>query len=114
MTTQMKFDAHFGSSCPSQRSKEQLDTAAMPRAEQASLDRCGAARLAGAPIVDPPRAADARVLLREDMPFYIALGFLKIFQTGHGDYWAFQQQRRERGLPDVSYTHLTLPTTPYV
>jgi hypothetical protein len=78
--------------------KEQLDTSAMTRAERASLERYGAARLVGAPIVDPPRAADTRVLLREDMPFYIALGFLKVFQTGSGDYWAFEQRRRERGL----------------
>ena len=69
--------------------KVEFDTTGMTRAEQASFGRYGAARLTGAPIVDPPRAADTRILLREDMPFFIALGFLKIFQTGSGDYWAF-------------------------
>ena len=79
--------------------KDAFDTAAMTRAEKASLERYGAARLAGAPLVDPPRAADTRIILREDTPFYISLGFLKIFQTGSADYWAFDQRRRERRFP---------------
>ena len=29
----------------------------------------------------------------------MALGFLKVFQTGRGDFWAFEQRRRDRGLP---------------
>ena len=48
--------------------------------------------------MDPPQATDVRQVVREDTPFYIALAFLRIFQTGAGDYWAFEQQRRERGM----------------
>ena len=77
---------------------EAFDTTNMTRAERASLDKLAAARLAGAPIVDPPQASDVRQVVREDTPFYIALAFLKIFQTGAGDYWAFEQKRRERGM----------------
>ena len=76
----------------------QVDLKHMTPAERASLAKYGAARARGAPIVDPPRAGDTRQLVREDTPYYISLAFLKIFQTGHGDYWAFVQQRRERGL----------------
>ena len=92
-------DASPPSSAAVRTEQKQFDTTAMTRPEQASLERYGAARLAGVPIVDPPKAADTRVLLREDMPFYMALGFLKIFQTGRGDFWAFEQRRRDRGLP---------------
>ena len=48
---------------------------------------------------DPPSISDSRALIPEDTPFYISLAFLKIFQTGAGDYWAFERQRRERGMP---------------
>ena len=78
---------------------DEFETTNITPAERASLQMYGAARLAGAPIVDPPRAENTRQLLREDTPFYIALAFLKIFQTGAGDYWAFAQQRSERSLP---------------
>ena len=37
-------------------------------------------------------------LVREDTPWYIAAAFPKIFQTGQGDYWAYQKQRQARGL----------------
>jgi hypothetical protein len=92
-------DAAAPSSAEINAEQKEFDTAGMTRQERASLERYGAARLAGAPIVRPPQAADTRILLREDMPFYMSLGFLKIFQTGRGDFWAFEQRRRDRGLP---------------
>ena len=61
--------------------------------------------LLSTPIVNPPRVDDGRTLLREDTPFYIALGFLKVFQTGDADYWAFEQKRRERGLLRAKLGH---------
>ena len=80
------------------RGTAEFDMDGMSAAERASLESYGAARLAGAPIVHPPQALTTRALVREDTPFYIALAFLKIFQTGAADYWAFVQQRQERGL----------------
>ena len=67
------------------------DTSNLTRQERASLQQFQAARLAGAPIRPPPRVDNTRELIREDTPFYITLGFLKIFQTGAGDYWACEQ-----------------------
>ena len=77
---------------------QKYDTSNLTKQEKASLWQYQAARLAGAPITPPPRVDNTRELVREDTPFYITLGFLKIFQTGAGDYWAYEQQRRERNL----------------
>ena len=77
---------------------QKYDTSNLTKQEKASLWHYQAARLAGAPITQPPRVDNTRELVREDTPFYITLGFLKIFQTGAGDYWAYEQQRRERNL----------------
>ena len=72
------------------------DTSGLDSAEKLNLKKFHAARLQGAPIRDPPRRG---ILLKENTPFYIALAFITIFQTGEGDYWAFQHQREQNGLP---------------
>ena len=59
--------------------------------------RHGAGRVEGLPIVDPPTVQSRNQLIREDQPFYIAAGFLKLFPLGHGDYWAYHANRRENG-----------------
>ena len=65
----------------------------------ASLQRHGAGRVAGLPIVDPPTVLSRNVLIREDHPYYIAAGFLKLFPLGQGDYWAHVQERAENQQP---------------
>eukprot|EP00435_Cladocopium_sp_Y103_P010659 s3940_g2.t1 len=53
-----------------------------------TLRRFGASRVAGLPILDPPTVQSRNQLIREDSPYYIAAGFLKLFPLGQGDYWA--------------------------
>ena len=38
-------------------------------------------------------------MVREDTPWYITAPFLKVFQTGEGDFWAYGTERKERGMP---------------
>lgn len=65
----------------------------------ASLKRHGAGRVEGLPIVDPPTVLSRNQLIREDHPYYIAAGFLKLFPLGHGDYWAHVQDRADNEQP---------------
>ena len=65
----------------------------------ASLQRHGAGRVEGLPIVDPPTVLSRNQLIREDHPYYIAAGFLKLFPLGHGDYWAHVQERADNDQP---------------
>ena len=65
----------------------------------ASLKRHGAGRVEGLPIVDPPTGLSRNQLIREDHPYYIAAGFLKLFPLGHGDYWAHVQDRADNEQP---------------
>ena len=46
-----------------------------------------------------PQIEDSKTLVREDTPWYISAAFPKIFQTGEGDYWAFEKLRKARGQP---------------
>jgi hypothetical protein len=71
-----------------------FDTSNLSPAEKQQLREFAAARIGGAPIKDPPSAG---VLLREDTPFYIALAFPKIFQTGAADFWAYAEERKCNG-----------------
>ena len=65
----------------------------------ASLKRHGAGRVEGLPIADPPTVLSRNQLIREDHPYYIAAGFLKLFPLGHGDYWAHVQDRADNEQP---------------
>lgn len=65
----------------------------------ANLKRHGAGRVEGLPIVDPPTVLSRNQLIREDHPYYIAAGFLKLFPLGHGDYWAHVQDRADNDQP---------------
>ena len=56
--------------------------------QAATIRRFGAGRVSGLPILDPPVVLSANHLIREDQPYYIAAGFVKLFPLGHGDYWA--------------------------
>ena len=38
-------------------------------------------------------------LIREDSPYYIAAGFIKLFPEGKGDYWAWLHVRQQQNLP---------------
>ena len=66
---------------------------------QGSLARHAAGRVPGLPILDPPTVQSVNVLIREDQPYYIVAGFLKIFPLGKADYWAWVHARQEQGLP---------------
>ena len=57
--------------------------------------RFGAARVPGLPILDPPTVQSRNQLIREDQPYYIAAGFIKLFPLGLGDYWAHARQRQQ-------------------
>ena len=61
---------------------------------KSSIHRFGAARVTGVPILDPPTVSSKNQLIREDQPYYIVAGFVKLFPLGHGDYWAHLQQRQ--------------------
>ena len=65
----------------------------------ANLKRHGAGRVEGLPIIDPPTVQSRNQLIREDQPYYIAAGFLKLFPLGHGDYWAHVQDRADNLSP---------------
>ena len=84
----------------SSEAEEEFDTKNMSAKQKAEFKSFGAARKAGAPMTDPPRV-DAKRMVREDTPWYISAAFVKIFQTGAGDYWAYAAARKKRGM-DVS------------
>ena len=42
-------------------------------------------------------------LIREDQPYYIVAGFIKLFPLGLGDYWAHLQQRQEETREPLSF-----------
>ena len=65
----------------------------------ANVKRHGAGRVEGLPIIDPPTVLSRNQLIREDHPYYIAAGFLKLFPLGHGDYWAHVQERADNMSP---------------
>ena len=65
----------------------------------ANVKRHGAGRVEGLPIVDPPTVLSRNQLIREDHPYYIAAGFLKLFPLGCGDYWAHVQERDDNLSP---------------
>ena len=64
-----------------------------------NVKRHGAGRVEGLPIVDPPTVLSRNQLIREDHPYYIAAGFLKLFPLGCGDYWAHVQERDDNLSP---------------
>ena len=53
---------------------------------KSTIHRFGAARVKGAPILDPPTVTSRNQLIREDQPYYIVAGFVKLFPLGQGDY----------------------------
>ena len=70
---------------------------------KSSIHRFGAARVTGVPILDPPTVSSKNQLIREDQPYYIVAGFLKLFPLGHGDYWAHLQQRQQETYEPLSF-----------
>ena len=80
---------------------QQVEPDTIPSAQRPVLKKFGAARIVGGTILDPPWVESSRTLVREDSPWYIVAAFPKIFQTGSGDYWAFVNERKQRGM-DVS------------
>ena len=68
-----------------------------------SIQRFGAARVKGVPILDPPTVSSRNQLIREDQPYYIVAGFVTLFPLGHGDYWAHLQQRQEETQEPLSF-----------
>ncbi len=70
----------------------------MERRERYIFKTYLANRAPGQVIVDGPRLSDTKTLVREDTPFYMAAAFVKIFQTGEGDYWAYAKQRKAAKL----------------
>ena len=80
---------------------QQVPSDTIASKQRPMLNKFGAARMDGAPIVEPPWSENGRTLIREDSPWYIVAAFPKIFQTGCGDYWAFVEKRKQRGM-DVS------------
>ena len=79
--------------------EEDFDTKDSGAREHAIYTRFKAASVKKAPKLDPPRLEDTRRMVREDTPWYISAAFVKIFQTGEGDYWAYAKAREQRGLP---------------
>ncbi len=73
---------------------KEFDTSRMDTKEKAIVSRFEAARAKGAPILDPPRLENTRRMVREDTPWYISAAFVKIFQTGEGDYWATKKHAK--------------------
>ncbi len=65
----------------------------------ANLKRHGAGRVEGLPIIDPPTVLSRNQLVREDHPYYIAAGFVKLFPLGYGDYWAHVKGRADNLSP---------------
>ena len=70
---------------------------------KSSIRRFGAARVKGVPILDPPTVSSRNVLIREDQPYYIVAGFVKLFPLGCGDYWAHLQQRQTETREPLSF-----------
>ena len=70
---------------------------------KSSIRRFGAARVKGVPILDPPTVSSRNQLIREDQPYYIVAGFIKLFPLGLGDYWAHLQQRQEETREPLSF-----------
>ena len=65
----------------------------------ANVKRHGAGRVEGLPLIDPPTVLSRNQLIREDHPYYIAAGFLKLFPLGYGDYWAHVPDRADNLCP---------------
>ena len=80
-------------------SEEEFDTSHMDRREKAIFKKYQAAKPQAGVARDPPPIHDTRRMVREDTPWYIAAAFLKSFQTGAGDFWAFKKAREARKLP---------------
>ena len=70
---------------------------------KSTIHRFGAARVKGAPILDPPTVTSRNQLIREDQPYYIVAGFVKLFPLGQGDYWAHVQQRQQETYEPLSF-----------
>ena len=64
---------------------------------KSTIHRFGAAHRQGYPILDPPVVQSRNQLIREDQPYYIAAGFVKLFPLGEGDYWAHKHERVAAG-----------------
>ena len=80
-----------------QEEDEAFDTSCKDQREQAIWQRFRPASLQKAPKLDPPSLEDTRGMVREDTHWYISAAFVKIFQTGEGDYWAYAKAREDRG-----------------
>ena len=70
---------------------------------KSTIRRFGAARAQGVPILDPPTVASRNQLVREDQPYYIVAGFVKLFPLGYGDFWAHLHQRQEENQQPLSF-----------
>ena len=82
---------------------EAVCTANESASSKSTIRRFGAARVKGVPILDPPTVTSTNQLIREDQPYYIVAGFVKLFPLGQGDYWAHLQQRQEETLQPLSF-----------
>jgi hypothetical protein len=80
---------------------QQVPSDTIASTQRSMLNKFGAARVSKSTILEPPWSENGRTLIREDSPWYIVAAFPKIFQTGSGDYWAFAEKRKQRGM-DVS------------
>ena len=76
-----------------------LESANASAPQMRTAARFGAARIPGLPILDPPTVQSRNQLIREDQPYYIAAGFIKLFPLGQGDYWAHVRARQQAGVP---------------
>ena len=70
---------------------------------KASILRFGAPRAQGVPILDLPTVSSRNQLIREDQPYYIVAGFVKLFPLGSGDYWAHLQQRQHEAQEPLAF-----------
>ena len=61
-----------------------LESANASAPQMRTAARFGAARIPGLPILDPPTVQSRNQLIREDQPYYIAAGFIKLFPLGQG------------------------------
>ena len=95
---ELRKDLRAKCGCALEAEIEEFDTKNLNSVERDSLRKYKAARLQDAPIVAPPLVEDYRKLVREDAPYYMTLGFVKIFQTGEGDYWANEHKRQGRHM----------------
>ena len=76
-----------------------FDTSDMNARERAIWSRFQAARTKGAPIFDPPRVESTKQMVREDTPWYITAAFIKIFQTGAGDFGPMRKRAKSGVCP---------------